>query len=398
MADDTAHPPAPETCPENLSFWGVLKATFKEWSDDHASRLAAAFAYYAIFSIGPLLLIAITLVTLVYGPKAEQDQIRPQLTQFVGDNAANLLQGMLQKARESAGLSVTGIFSILLTIYAATNLFAALQDALNTIFDVQPKPGRGIKGILRDRGMTFIMVLLIGAFVLASIVLNTYLAGFTKWGADRVFPNHPQLAGFLIQLGSFLASAIVFTGIFALIFKYLPDVKIDWKDTLIGAVATSLLFTIARVGLAFYLSRASTTSPFGAAGSLVVVMLFIYYSAQVMFLGAEFTQIWACRSGKPITASDNAVFLGKKHARRNDQKPAKGKPKSLGPAMAHATRGAWWPAHLRVEDGHHREKPPREKSHEGRTPPEPIDTTDSTLRDVPLDEPYPATKYHPPMS
>jgi len=372
--DDTAHPPSPATCPEPLSAWGVLKATFKEWSDDHASRLAAAFAYYAIFSIGPLLLIAITLVTLIYGPKAEQDQIRPQIAQFVGDKSAELLQGMLQKARESAHLSLTGILSILLTIYAATNLFAALQDALNTIFDVQPKPGRGIKGILRDRGMTFLMVLIIGVFVLASIALNTYLAAFTKWGADRVFPDHPQAAAFLIQAGSFLLSAVLFTGVFALLFKYLPDVNIDWKDTLIGAAATSILFTLGRIGLAYYLMRASTTSPFGAAGSLVVIMLFIYYSAQILFLGAEFTQIWACRSGKPITPAANAVFLGKKHAKRNQRK------EEGQPSAAHPRRAAWWRTAEEMGPGRRRADEPRE------------------MEDLPMEEPYPAKKYHPPMS
>jgi membrane protein len=390
MAEDTAHPPTPESCPESLSFWGVLKASFKEWSDDHASRLAAAFAYYAIFSIGPLLLIAITLVTLVYGPQAEQDQIRPQLAQFVGDKAADLLQGMLQKARDSAHLSLTGVFSILLILYAATNLFAALQDALNTIFDVQPKSGRGIKDIVRERGVTFLMVLMIGAFVLASIVLNTYLASFTKWGAQRVFPNHPQLAGFLIQFGSFAVSAIVFTGIFALIFKYLPDVKISWKDTLIGAAATSLLFTIARIGLAFYLSRASTTSPFGAAGSLVVIMLFIYYSAQVMFFGAEFTQIWACRSGDPVRPADNAIYLGKKHARRTNA--AKKKNKRFPQQAAAAQRGAWWPAHLEAPvDGNE----PRDAKAKNRSESE---RAELFLESVPLDHPYPASRYHPPMS
>lgn len=386
MADDTAHPPAPSTCPTNLSTWGILKATFKEWSDDHASRLAAAFAYYAIFSIGPLLLIAITLVTLIYGPEAEKDQIRPQLTQFVGDKAAEMLQGMLQKARESANLSFTGIFSILLTVYAATNLFAALQDALNTIFDVQPKPGRGIKGILKDRGLTFLMVLLIGGFVLVSIFLNTWLANFTRWSSAHLFPDNPALGAFLLQAGSFLLSAIIFTGVFALIFKYLPDVKITWKDTLIGAAATSVLFTLARFGLAFYLSRASTTSPFGAAGSLVVIMLFIYYSAQVMFLGAEFTQIWACRAGKPVQPSDNALFLGKKHTRRQGKQEKPG----IDDAVF-AQRGAWWPAHLQVTNG-------RGTRADRGLEPASIDSSDSSKRDLPLDHPYPPSKYHPPMS
>jgi membrane protein len=373
--DDTEHPPYPSSCPERLTTWGVLKATFKEWSDDHASRLAAAFAYYAIFSIGPLLLIAITLVTLIYGPKAEQDQIRPQIAQFVGDNAAGLMQGMLQKARESAHLSLTGIFSILLTIYAATNLFAALQDALNTILDVQVKAGRGIKGILRDRGMTFLMVLMIGVFVLASIAANTYLAAFTKWGAQRVFPDHPGAASFLIEGGSFLLSVLLFTGVFAMLFKYLPDVKIDWKDTLIGSAATSVLFSLGRIALAYYLSRASTASPFGAAGSLVVIMLIIYYSAQILFLGAEFTQIWACRSGKPIAPAANAIFLGKKHAARNKPKEEK---KANG--VAKPRHAAWW----RDGDEHAEERRGTEKRGE--------------LEDLPLEDAYPAAKYHPPMS
>ena len=387
--------PPSSSCPKDLSFFQVVKATFSEWSEDDAARLAAAFAYYAIFSIGPLLLIAMTIVSLIYGPNAEQDQIRPQIAQFVGDKAADLAQEMLKKARESAALSFTGIISVVLILYAATNLFATLQGALNTIFDVQTKPGRGVKDILKDRAVTFLMVLLIGAFILASIVLNTMLSNLTKWGSAQLLGDNPALTGFLLQLGSFLVSALVFTGVFALIFKYLPDIKIDWKDTLIGAAATSILFTLARIGLSLYLSRSSTAGPFGAAGSLVIIMLFIYYSAQVLFLGAEFTQIWACRSGTPISPADNALALNKKFLKRHGSEKKDKEATANGTANGDATNH-WW---SRVAAEKAAEVSPGIR-HNGRQ--EDGKTKASSLaedaEEFPLDDPYPASRYHPPMS
>jgi len=325
---------------EGASLWQVLKRTVSEWSADRASLLAAAVAYYAIFSIGPLLIISIAVVGMIFGQRAARGQIQPQLTQYFGEGPAKFIQEMVAKAGFSPGLSFAGILSIVLIVYAATNLFAALQQTLNVIFDVKPKPDRGWMALIRDRGMTFLMVALVGLFMLASIVLNTVLATITKGGL-RMLGGHSGASAFLLEAVSFLVSAAVFTGVFAMLFKYLPDIKISWRETLIGAVVTAVLFTLGRIGLGYYLSRASVAGPFGAAGSLVIVMLFIYYSAQILFLGAEFTEAWACRQGQKIQPAENAMAAGVKSSRQRKkgegQRAAarQGSPSKKG-------AGHWW--------------------------------------------------------
>jgi membrane protein len=293
-AKTPAHPPK--------SWYELLKATLKKWSADSASRLSAAFSYYAIFSIGPLLIIAITLVGFIFGHKAAEDQVRPQITSFVGDKAAGFIQELIKKVAFSPTMSFAGIISIVLILYAATNLFVALQQSLNIIFGVRPRPGRGLREMIRDRAFSILMVFAVGAFILASVIITTLITALTK----NLSVGNPTATALLLQGANFLVSALIFTGAFALMFKYLPDIKIDWKDTLIGAAFTAVLFALARIGLGYYLARSSTAGPFGAAGSLVIVMLFIYYSAQIFFFGAEFTQVYACRSGKPVLPSDNA--------------------------------------------------------------------------------------------
>jgi membrane protein len=289
---------------QRTSPFQLLKRTYTQWSDHHAARLAAAVAYYATFSIAPLLLIAIALLGLIYGKDAAADKLRPQLSALLGDKAADFIQQLVAHAGYSPSLSTAGILSILLIIYAATNLFVALQDALNTIFGVQPKPNRGIKGIIADRALSFFMVLLLGLLILASVALSTFLTALA-----HSMPNQPLASTYLIAAATLLGSVLIFTAVFAAIFKLLPDVVIAWKDTLLGALLTSIVFTIARIALAIYLGRSSTTGPFGAAGSLVVVMLFIYYTTQILFFGAEFTQVWTTRNGRILEPSENALRI-----------------------------------------------------------------------------------------
>jgi len=296
---------------EPMSWWGMLKATFHEWSEDRASRLAAAFAYYAIFSIGPILIITVAIVGAVFGEEAAQDQLRPQIAEAVGDQAASFVQEMIEKAAFSPSLSFAGILSAGLLLYAATNLFASLQDALNTIFDVEPKPGRGVWGIVSDRALGFGMVLLIGALLFAATVASTFLPGFAE--------ERPVWLTVVLHIAAIIVSTLIFTVAFAMIFKYLPDIRIRWRDTLIGAALTAFVFTLAKFGLSWYLTHSSTAGPFGAAGSLVIIMIFIYYTSQIMFFGAEFTQIYAKRNGKAIEPSSNAVSLDPQYTHETEQ-------------------------------------------------------------------------------
>jgi membrane protein len=361
-----------------MSLWQVFMATFHEWSEDRASRLAAAFAYYAIFSIGPILLITIFLLGLIYGQQAAGDHLRPELAQFLGEKSADFIQDMVAKAGYSPGLSFAGILSLALIVYAATNLFTSLQDALNTIFDVEPKPGRGIKGMLQDRALSFLMVLIVGVFVLASVVLSTMLAALTK-----SLDGNATLTAVLLQCANFLVSTFIFTGIFSLIFKYLPDIKIDWRDTLLGAAVTAALFSLARIGLSYYLSHSSTAGPFGAAGSLVIIMLFIYYSSQILFFGAEFTQIWAKRSGKTIEPSANAVSLDPEFTKTDE-----------GTGTADSSSGA-------TGSRRHFDSTRRARGEHGKPSgaPEPADAGDGPdFSDSQDGHPYPADRYHPPMT
>ena len=351
MSECTAQP---------LSVWDLCKATLKEWSDDHASRLAAAVAYYATFSIAPLLMIAIAMLGVIYGADAAGDRLRPQLSNMLGDKGATFVQELATKAGYSPSLSFAGIMSIILIIYAATNLFVALQDALNTIFGVEPKPGRGIKGIIADRALSFLMVILLGGLVLASVVFSTFIAAVSKAAGGGTFTP------FFAEIATFLGTLVIFTGVFAALFKVLPDVKLDWKDTFIGAGLTSVMFTVAKVGLGFYLGRSSTAGPFGAAGSLVVILLFIYYSTQIMFLGAEFTQVWACRNGKPIRPADNAITLVEPEE-DNDATPSfnEARRRGVGPARP--------------------QKAPASQSME-------------SAKSYPLSPHYPSNRYHPPLN
>lgn len=288
------------------SYWELLKQTYTEWSEDNASRMAAALAYYAIFSIAPLLIIVIAVTGFLFGQQAAQGQVHTQLVDLLGHNAAGFIEDMVRNASASnRGLWATIIGGAFL-LYAATNVFAALQGALDTVFNVSPKPGRGWAQVLRERALTFLMVVMIALVILSSLAVSTAVSA-----VNRAVFNAPPLALQMVNVGVSLA---IFTLLFAAMFKYLPDIKIKWKDTLIGAFVTAVLFTVGKWGLGFYLARPSTTSVYGAAGSLVALMIFTYYSTQIFFIGAEFTQVYARRQGREIEPSDNAVCLEEEEA------------------------------------------------------------------------------------
>lgn len=283
------------------SAWGMIKTTYNEWSEDRASYLAAALAYYAIFAIAPLLIIAIVIIGVYYGEAAATGKVESQLQTYVGPQAADAISGLIVKAQENgAGASIIGLVILL---WAASNLFVTLQDALNIIWDVEPKPGRGIMGMIKDRAFAFLLVLGVAALLLASIVASTLIPALQ---------HYLPMPGWLAQTGNIVLSLLVFTGAFAVIYKYLPDVNITWRDVLVGAAVTAVGITVGKWLLGLYLAYSSTTSAYGTAGSLVGLLIFIYFSAQIVFLAAEFTQVYARRNGKAIRPADNAVRIGNK--------------------------------------------------------------------------------------
>ncbi|HAA32391.1 MAG TPA: YihY/virulence factor BrkB family protein [Cyanobacteria bacterium UBA8553] len=281
---------------------GLLKETWKEWQEDKASRLAAALAYYTAFSIAPLFVIAIAIAAFVFGEEAAQGQIFGQLQGLVGTEAAKSIQALIVSSSKPTEGTIATLISIALLFFGASNVFTQLQDALNTIWEVAPKPGRGVKGIIKDRILSFGMVLGIGFLLLVSLILSTVLAGLGKY-LGYVMPGLPFLSSIL----NFFLSFGVITLLFALIFKFLPDVKITWGDVGIGAVITALLFTIGKSLIGLYLGNSSVGSTYGAAGSFVVLLLWVNYSAQIILFGAEFTQVYANKYGSQIVPTKNAV-------------------------------------------------------------------------------------------
>ena len=286
------------------SAFNLLKETFADWSEDKATRLAAALAYYTIFSIAPLLVIGIGIAGLVLGRQAVQGQLMSQIKGAVGDQAAGLIQTMIQNtSKPSAGIAAT-VIGIVILLFGASGVFGQLHDALNTVWEVAPKPGRPFLRTLADRIVPFIMVLGIGFLLLVSLVISAVLTIAAQFLGSAV--GQTALIG---EVVNFVFFFLVSTLLFALIFKILPDAEISWRDVWVGAAFSSLLFGVGRLLLGLYLGWAGVASPYGAAGSLVVLLLWIYYSAQILLLGAEFSQVYAKRYGARRQPSANAIAV-----------------------------------------------------------------------------------------
>lgn len=281
--------------------WRLLKETFKEWQDDNASRLAAALSYYTIFSLAPLLIIAIAIAGAVFGDEAAKGEIVKQIEGLVGEAGAEVIQTALQNAQKPDTRNFASIISIGVLLFGASNVFAQIQDALNTIWEVEPKPGRSIWQTLRKRFLSFAMVGGVGFLLMVSLILNAVLAGMVNYFGSLI-PGFD----FLWQFANFAISFGVITLLFALIYKVMPDAKIAWNDVWIGAAMTSLLFVIGKSLLGLYLGNGSFGSAYGAAGSLIVLLAWINYAAQIIFFGAEFTQVYASKYGSHIVPDENA--------------------------------------------------------------------------------------------
>ncbi|NJM95860.1 MAG: YihY/virulence factor BrkB family protein [Phormidesmis sp. RL_2_1] len=283
--------------------FSLLKQTFAEWQRDKVSRLAAALAYYTTFSLAPVLVIVIAIASFIFEQSAVQTRIIEQMQGLLGQNAAGLIEEMLtSQAQGNDGFWAT-LISIVLLLAGASGLFIQLQDALNTVWNVVPKKEEGFGKLLRDRLLSFGMVLVIGFLLLVSLLLSAGLSA-----VSGMFDN--RLIGWDVgwQLLNMVISFGVITLLFGLIYKVLPDAKIAWSDVWVGAAITALLFTIGKAGIGLYLGNSSVASAYGAAGSFVVLLLWIYYSAQILLFGAEFTQVYANRFGNRIEPDEHARY------------------------------------------------------------------------------------------
>ncbi len=280
----------------------LLKKTFSEWSEHKAQRLSAALAYYTIFSISPLLLVVIAIVGLWFGQQKAQSQIIGQVQGLVGPQGAQIIQTMLQNAYHPGTNIIATIIGLITLLLGALGVFGVLQDSLNTIWEVAPNPKRGIGGMIRDRFMSFTLLLGTGFLLLVSLVLSAGLQAVgTFFGNVLPFPLP------VLEIANNVFSFLVITLLFAMIYKYLPDAEIRWSDVWIGAAVTSLLFVVGKFAIGFYLGRSSVSSTYGAAGALVIVLLWVYYSGLILFFGAEFTRVYADQAGSRVRPSANAI-------------------------------------------------------------------------------------------
>ncbi|MDX1953382.1 MAG: YihY/virulence factor BrkB family protein [Verrucomicrobiota bacterium] len=283
--------------------WELFRDAAKDWMSDGAPRLGASLAFYTIFSLSPLFVIAIGLVGLVFDEELARQQVFSQVSGLLGEKGGEALQAIITNPEKETTGKMATIFATIMLIVGATGVFVQLQDALNIIWEVKQKPGQGIKGFIRHRLLSFAMVMSIGFLLLISLLVSAALAGMTKFMSGWFGGTE-----FIAQALNFTVSLAVITLLFAMIFKIMPDVKISWKDVWIGAGFTALLFTFGKFALGMYLGRSSVVSMYGAAGSLVIVLLWVYYSSQILFFGVELTQVYANRFGSTVEPSKHAIW------------------------------------------------------------------------------------------
>ena len=276
-----------------VSLNALLRETVSSWSDDYAPSMGAAIAFYTLFSIAPLLLIVITIAGMVFGREAAQGEIVAQLQGLMGEEGALAIQGLLASAAKPGSGALAKFLSVGLLVFGATTIFAELQDAFDRIWRVPTRPrDGGLWHLLRARVLSFGMMLGIAFLLMVSLVFSAAIAALGNWWGPFF-----GMREVMLQLTNFTVSFALTTVLFALIYKIMPRVTVQWRDVWMGAAFTSLLFGVGKLLIGLYIGKSAIASGFGAAGSLIVLLIWVYYSAQIFLLGAEFTWIYAHHAG-----------------------------------------------------------------------------------------------------
>jgi membrane protein len=273
-------------------WWDMVKTSWKEFNDDHADRIGAAIAYYTVFSIAPIVVIAVVVAGAVFGEDAARGEMSRQLAGLLGPEAARGVEAVVNHTNQKGGGTLATVIGIATLVLGASSVFVQLQGALNAMWDVKPENGKGVMAMVRARALGFAMVVGLGFLLLVSLVLSAVLSGL-----GGLLERWLDVPAVVLQLANQGISLVVITTLFAMMYKFLPDTKIQWKDVAVGAFATAVLFTIGKFAIGQYLGNSSVASAYGAAGSLVVLLVWVYYSAQIFLFGAEFTQVYARRRG-----------------------------------------------------------------------------------------------------
>ena len=293
--------------PQIKSFFKMLWQTVIDFIDDNVLRMSAALAYYTVFSLGPILILVISLIETIYGTDAIEGKIYGQIASIVGHEAALQIQNIIARTAIEGKSYFATVLSIFILVFTATTVFGEVQDSINSIWRLKAKPKKGWLKILVNRLLSFSMIIILGFLLLVSLVLNAVVDVLLN-KILQLFPELSQVLVNAVNLGSvFIVSSVLF----AIIFKVLPDAKIRWKHVITGAMVTSLLFLLGKWGISLYLSSGKISTTYGAAGSLVLVLVWVYYSAIILYFGAEFTRNYAQWRGSRIYPNDYAVWIEK---------------------------------------------------------------------------------------
>lgn len=288
------------------SLWKAIKCTFSDFGKYRITKLSAALAYYTIFSIAPMLIIIISLCSLFYGRDAIEGQVYGEIKSFVGADAALQIQDTIGKAAVAKDITFASVISIIALVFSATGVFAEIQTSINFIWNLRANPKKGgILKMLLNRLISFSMIISLGFIALVALVVNAVLDAFI----NHLLRMFPQITVYLAYIINQLITFSAITLLFAIIFKVLPDARIKWKNVWMGALTTALLFMIGKYAIGFYLGKSNISSTFGAAGSIVIILLWVYYSAIILYFGAAFTRSYAQIQGARIYPNDYAVYI-----------------------------------------------------------------------------------------
>jgi len=290
--------------PSLKMLWKIVKLSFKDFSSNRISKLSAALAYYTIFSLPGMLIIITTLGNMFYGRQAIEGTIRDQISGFVGPKAAVQIQELIRNAAISNKSTLAATVGIITLVYGATKMFGEIQDSLNQIWNLKPKPKRGWVKYLVNRLISFSMVVSLAFLLLVSLVIDGVVAAFS----NHLAAYFPEITLSIVYVFNLVLTFAITSVLFAVIFKVLPDARVRWKDISVGAIATALLFMIGKFIIGYYLGSSNVSSTYGAAGSIIVVLLWIYYCAMILYFGAAFTKEYAQNMGLPIYPT-NAVWV-----------------------------------------------------------------------------------------
>lgn len=302
--------------------WEVLKESGSGFSNDKIAKLSASLAYYTLFSLGPLLIVIISLCGLIFGREAVEGNIYNQMQSFVGHDAALQLQQIIKNAWIGGKGTLAAVIGVITLLIGATSVFAEIQDSINMIWGLKAKPNKGLIKFLMTRVMSFGVIISLGFLLLVSLAVTAVIEGLNQ----RLMRTFPDVAVIIFYIINLIITFAVTTVLFAVIFKVLPDAKIKWKNVLVGAVATSVLFMIGKFAISLYISKSNVGTTYGTAGSLVILILWIYYSSFILYFGAEFTKAYTLKYGSQILPDDYAVTVqtvqietGQKSVQQNEK-------------------------------------------------------------------------------